>query len=1189
MRGKAFHNFALIGVGFITATGIIIAAILRDEKNEGEKFRCYTAADEKTSDIIRDDCYEDYDRTYNSNFPLYAFVLCNSLPALALSVAYSMLVIARVDEIEDDNKEPLNQVEHVVRQSAPPRCKVFTAYIIQLGLRVILLIVACCLQWPVLYPTRFPDEFSCPTTQAHNSTVITPNSTTTAATTTSVPSVYTCNNPLANSKTGCGIALFFVNALVVVFLLVEEVYLAHAWRADKTFTEDRKFCSYLSGKENLKKSIKNFVANQKRQILQGTENIKPLIPRTFGENENTPNLKLDDIFVDLVIQTGRKIYDFFDKARHEVLASYAKPGSSITLGKAEQIFAPNEDKQDPRTILAVGRAGIGKTILATKILRDWANGVLSTANQAAKSFDFVFLLQFRWLNFEKDIPLMELLSRSPYSVDFTDEIFQHVKKNPEKVLLVFDGLDEAKELGSIGTEQEHNNGTSAAMPVGALFAKLASGKLLNGATVLTTTRSTVLPGVVSRFYSDLTNQEKLRLVEILGFTPERVQEYVNKFVPEAMKDHIWNHISANANLLSLCYIPVNCFIVCSNLMNALQNQGQADPTQATTHTSLTLPITLTEIYKGALNCFMLSRHSLYRNEKPRRTEFDPNSKFRASVEETLNKLGKLAMRGLEKGRLIFDETEIMESAQLTQEELKDMVESSLLHHLPESKTGASKYQEQYCFIHLTFQEFLAARVIVHKTPKELADFTKFAMYRKDSKMELVLQFVAGLLRGNENPDCIDSLLQPLIRNFLMEPEEVGEIMRQGMRCGLLLVQCLFEFHSDDKTGDVICNKLTGKGTFVLDSRHISDSDCSSLVFFFKHLHEKELNLINNYIGPHGCAELAKLVKDGNLKTLDIGFNNVGDQGLKSVSEALQSEECKLQTFHISNIGITAVGAKHLSNSLKTKQCQLTKLYLHQNQLTDESAKYLSDALKSEQCQLAELSLHTNQLTAEGAKYLSDALKSEQCQLTELYLHTNQLTAEGAKYLSDAMKSEQCQLTELYLSGNQLTAEGAKYLSDAMKSEQCQLTELYLSGNQLTAEGAKYLSDAMKSEQCQLTVLYLGSNQLTDEGAKYLSDAMKSEQCQLTVLYLGANQLTDEGAKYLSGALKSEQCQLTELYLPANQLTDEGAKYLGDALKSGQCQLKELYLAANQLTIEGAKYLSDALKSEQCQLTGLDFG
>ena len=1066
LKEKNFHRLAFVGVLIFTVAGLVLVAVLlANEVKEEDQFRCDIKADKQTSDNLRDHCHDKYNKQFNKNFPLYGFVLLNIAVVLLVCLVYSQYVKQRVDELDNaDNGDTENQGNAAPQQSRLC-CKVFTAYVVHLLIRSILLALILILQWEVLYPNTFPQAFTCyDTTQKSNSTAAGLNSTPPAA-------KYSCKNPQARTKTNCAFALCAVNALFLGLSLLERVCLYCKAKQNQSFTEDIQFIrNYLLGKGHVNQqpterrqsdpsnndirlrllgeneqeqeqgheqdqprareleqeqareveqkqqqpmpdpAVQTFVETTKRQILQDTENIKPLIPRSFGENENTPNLQLDDIFVKLVIQTGRKIYEFSNKARHEILDSYAEPGSSITLEKAEDLFEPNEDTQDPRTILAVGRAGIGKTILVTKILRDWANGVLSTANQAAKSFDFVFLLQFRSLNFDKGIPLMELLKRSPYSINFTDEIFQHVLRNPEKVLLVFDGLDEAKELGSIGTEEEDNNSTTEAMPVGALFAKLASGKLLNGATVLTTTRSTALPGVVSRFYSEL-NQKKLRHVEILGFTTERIKEYVNKFVPEGMKDDIWKHINANANLLSLCYIPVNCFIVCSNLMNILQNQEQPGATEATTHVSPTLPTTLTEIYKGALNCFMLSRHSLYRSEKPRRTEFDPNSKFRPSVEETLKKLGNMAMKGLEEGRLIFDETEIMESAQLTKEELKDMVESSLLHHLPESKTGASKYQEQYCFIHLTFQEFLAARVIAHKTPEELADFTKSAMSRNDSKMELVLQFVAGLLRGHENPDCIDSLLQSLITRWFKN-------VRQSQSL-LLLTQCLFDFHSDDKTRQAI-SKFKGYDIFSFSESSVNDSGCSPLVFFFKHFSEIELDLTYCFqIGPRGCAELAKLVKDGNLKTLDIRCNNVGDEGLKSVSEALQSEECKLQILNISANGITAVGAEHLRIALTSEQCQLRELHLDMNQLTHQGAKHLRDALKSEQCQLTDLYLAENQLTDEGVIYLIDALVSGNCKLTSLNLSKVGLTNEGGIRLLKAVQRSECKLTVLHLKNNNI--------------------------------------------------------------------------------------------------------------------------------------------------------------------------
>ena len=58
-----------------------------------------------------------------------------------------------------------------------------------------------------------------------------------------------------------------------------------------------------------------------------------------------------------------------------------------------------------------------------------------------------------------------------------------------------------------------------------------------------------------------------RTVEILGFTSEKIEDYVEKFTQGVRhaKDKICGHMKSNMNLFSLCYIPVNCFLVCSRL------------------------------------------------------------------------------------------------------------------------------------------------------------------------------------------------------------------------------------------------------------------------------------------------------------------------------------------------------------------------------------------------------------------------------------------------------------------------------------------------------------------------------------------------------------------------------------------------------------------------------------------------
>ena len=93
------------------------------------------------------------------------------------------------------------------------------------------------------------------------------------------------------------------------------------------------------------------------------------------------------------------------------------------------------------------------------------------------------------------------------------------------------------------------------------------GKQLSGATVLTTCRPNVLQSLAGLDFD--------RRVEIMGFTPEKVQEYVSNFSAHNTEtmNKIWRHISSNEELLSLCYIPVNSFIVCSILEELIKLQG----------------------------------------------------------------------------------------------------------------------------------------------------------------------------------------------------------------------------------------------------------------------------------------------------------------------------------------------------------------------------------------------------------------------------------------------------------------------------------------------------------------------------------------------------------------------------------------------------------------------------------------
>jgi hypothetical protein len=112
----------------------------------------------------------------------------------------------------------------------------------------------------------------------------------------------------------------------------------------------------------------------------------------YGKNTN-----ISDLYVDVVIHTEQAQHKFSkEMKRHEIYDVYKKvPQTSIRLERIDELFYPNRDTKGefPRSILAIGRPGIGKTILTEKILRDWANGI-----DEYYSDKIVFFFKFRWFN-----------------------------------------------------------------------------------------------------------------------------------------------------------------------------------------------------------------------------------------------------------------------------------------------------------------------------------------------------------------------------------------------------------------------------------------------------------------------------------------------------------------------------------------------------------------------------------------------------------------------------------------------------------------------------------------------------------------------------------------------------------------------------------------------------------------------
>ena len=942
--------------------------------------------------------------------------------------------------------------------------------------------------------------------------------------------------------------------------------------------------------------LQEFIQRLKRDVISSTERVpdlqQPFRPNP-GEGLPTKDLTVDEIFVNVVIREGRVSYDF-PADRWEQLKVYPMASAEQSNpSRPQDIFDSCH-----RNVLAVGRPGIGKTMLCTRLLRFWASDDTKIQSQC----EVAFLLKFRHLNSQQDLNLRELLTLAETVECLDDELWQWIKDNPSKVLLIFDGIDEFFSRSGIAKDDSrYNNTAEVRMPLCCLYKKIASGKLLQGSTLLTTVRPTAVQDVRELKFD--------RTVEITGFTLEQVEEFVEKFTKDddsgKLKEIIWQHISTNINLFSLCYIPVNCFIICHCLLQLINISSDAEHK---------LPVKITEIYSISVKIFFYkhsrgkyscSKTDLGSYMYKRFDELQPEN------DEVFKKLGKIAFNGIESGKLVFESHEV-----------SGLEDCGLLHRLPDMKPRklGEPPKAQYCFTHVTVQEFFGAKHLLDTMPKdELQRFV--ARHIRVGAWKVVMQFMAGLLE----PDAGQRMTKSEIFTHFL-PEEIRRFdwsdliwwpySQEDKVLALDVCKCLYD---DEQEKGKTQSKVAEIGFNAVDFSvmGVVPIDCPAVMDFVRDAHVISLRINSNSVGPLGCKEIQYSLKDVNSKLtqLDLGSNQIGDQGAAYLSDALKDVNCKLTQLQLLRNEIEHQGAAHLSVALKDVNCKLTQVILLQNKIGDQGAAHLSDALKDVNCKLTQLNLGYNEIGVQGAAYLSDALKDVNCKLTQLQLQRNEIEHQGAAHLSVALKDVNCKLTQLDLGYNEIGDQGAAHLSDALKDVNCKLTQLTLISNKIGCQGAAHLSDALKDVNCKLTELSLGDDEIFDQGAAHLScalkdvnckliqlalvksgigpqgaahlsDALKDVNCKLTQLYLWINQIRTQGAAHLSDALKDVNCKLTLLNLNYNWMGDQGAAHLSDALKDGNCKLTQLHLDGNQIGDQGATHLSDALKDVNCKLTKL---
>ncbi|CAH3150769.1 unnamed protein product, partial [Pocillopora meandrina] len=916
---KTFGKIQFVVVVFWIVIGVIFLAIFADMENSEPRFdfRC-SAAESKNIHLVQGECYGKYQEQYNKfALPVYGFVIMNFVLIIFVCVIYSRIVRTTVNRLSRSirNGDPERQ-SHDQESALSTGKKLFIAYCCQLSTRLVLGVVFIILQTQLLYPLKFSSKFHCylttdGTTQPGYSSDNAQHSTS-----------HDCYNQRAVKKAAWMDAVLVVNGIFVVGILIEIVYIFIKACKEREFMQNSRFqTSLLNPPEESQQQealpLQEFIQNTKKMIMDDTyrpPQLQSLFQSPLGKGHPPKHLTLDQIYTNLVVVPDMADYDFTEDRRKN-LEIYARSGVKNETPRGPEDILNHENKN----ILIVGRPGIGKTLCCTKILRDWAsNKVFHKTRDDKIHFDAAFFVKFRLFNAATDLSLRELLTRSTYSPELDEKVWNYILKNPQKVLLIFDGIDEFKDNSKIGTENkkpQFKNSVDEKMPLSALYAKLTTGILLKGAAVLTTTRPTALSCIESIRFD--------KIFEILGFSSEQVEEYVTKFAEEDKEagDAVKRHITSNINILSLCYIPASCFIICSSLFKMVKFHASK---------RLNLPTSLTGIYKRAVKIFYLRHNEEFRYEPFTRKDFE-SDELPPEEEKKLEKLENLAFEGIKEGRLIFGANEV-----------RGMEDSALFHRLPDREVDSFSSEGQFCFIHLTMQEFFAAKHLTNMSETELKTFVQ--MNIKKGKWQLVFQFVAGLMENKTH------LPSEIITDLLPKTKVTCWPTSDERYLAVTLMKCLNEnsrmkSEAQRKLQQINFNCVN----FIFC--HLTAVDYSSLVNVINVQQISHLDLSYNFFGPLGCKEICKLLKcrESQLSWLDLTGNQLTDEAAKYLAEAINNNNCQLRMLYLIQNNISDIGAQHLAEAINNNNnCQLRALFLSANNTTEAGEQKARNLLSNSQ-------------------------------------------------------------------------------------------------------------------------------------------------------------------------------------------------------------------------------------------------